>query len=559
MVMPEYTRKIIEQYLDCARVTEYLKQQQNEDGSYPGLKPNPVVSMYCLRILEALNKKPQYENTYKWVLSLQTGKRGFAEATGENSWAQTTYYGAEMHALLGMRPKFDGEFQQFVLSHQNSDGGFSAHLEPNSDLSATICWVLSALNLGFGRGIDAKLGVYLDSFLNDYERLDYSSAYNILRILSDLNLGTASSDKIRQSYLEKLSSPANLSLTALYYMVRALELLGTNIEPQVESYVLKNYIRFVFKNVAETWMIIDLCSFFGLKTTEEDFADYVYALELPCGGFCDKRETNLLTAYECIQSLMILNEEPKHPSRAADWIRSCQKSDGGFAGSPGAAAGINMQFRAVRCLNILGNSLDKKRVVEYLNRNIFPVNPFDTYYRTYGFCELDELPAGYRKIIVSLLEFQGRTGGFSHQLGGAPDMYATARSVIAISNVLKILESKRIKHFNWLNKIRDGVVNWIKTCENSEGGFSWVPDEVSYMQPTYKALHTLYILREKPRCIDRHIAYLKKLQNDDGGFNGGEKETPSYPLFAYYAVASLLIVNYFKQAQSPELDVFLGI
>ena len=106
------TKEILKKYLETEKIKKHLQDFQHENGGYPGLKPDPISSIFFSGILNEIGKKPKYKSTYDWAQALQTGKRGFAEAPGENCWNDRTFWGSEIHKSLEIRPKFEKEFLQ---------------------------------------------------------------------------------------------------------------------------------------------------------------------------------------------------------------------------------------------------------------------------------------------------------------------------------------------------------------------------------------------------------------------------------------------------------------
>jgi len=541
--MSTETKKILDKYIDTKKCVGYLKKQQNHDGSYPGLKPCPVTTMHCLKILKLLGRKPQYKNTVKWIQSLQTGKRGFGETTGQNSWDYTTYFGSEMHKALDIRPRHEKELEKFILNHMNEDGGFSSDYEPRSNLRSTIYWCLAALNLGFK--IEQKTYEYLNEQLKYFNNMNLSQIYNIITILRSNNVHIDNESKIK----EFIQNSKESLLQRVYYSSKILD----NSNEEVNKKFIAGFNN-VFHSPQISLMILELHLQQGISFNKQDFAEYVDGLEMTGGGYYDKKQTHLLSAYECILGLKMLNDQPD--ICAADWIKTLQTPDGGFATTKGASSWINMPFRALRILKTSDDTIDTFHLRNYLDKTIYPINSFNAFYGTCAYVELNELPPGHRKIVKDIMKFQ-TFGGFSDPIDGQPNMYATERSVCAMSNIMKLLDAKKKIHMNWLLKIKKKVVDWIYQCENKEG-FSWIPDEISYIQPTFLALHTLWVLKTKPNHLEDHIQYITKCVNTDGGYHGGEKGTPSGTLYTYYVLASLLILDSFKN-QNTDIDHYLGL
>jgi len=343
------------------------------------------------------------------------------------------------------------------------------------------------------------------------------------------------------------------SISEVYYSSKILDVIGERKVFSIDKFgsPLKH-------GPIEAYMLLDLYGDYKINFSKQEVRPYVDELELACGGYYNPREENLLTAYECImgQALLGVVDADK---KVIKWIETLRTSDKGFGGSPGADSWINMPFRALRIARVLGTSIDTLGLKEYLDDTIAHVNPFNAFYGTNAYLELGFVPKDYPTIAQRLLSFCTEDGGFSGSPGGLPEMYETERSVGALYNINQMLEKKNISSVNWMNTVHQRVGIWVKNCEYANGGFSWVPGEKPYIQPTFLALHTLWMLGIKPENIDKHVNYILRHQNDDGGFNGGEEDTPSAALYTYYALAGLLILDAFKDNNTPKIDGFLGL
>jgi len=509
------------------KVIDFLKSQQNPDGSWKGWRPSPFPSMYCLLILEILGEKPLYKNTYKWVQSLQTDKRGFAETTGQNSWAYSTRCGAEMHRVLELKPKHEKEFIKYVLAHQNKDGGFSDMKNINSNLLATCYWGLSALSLGFLNQTNPKLSDYLKKELNKCSNL--MLIFQVLKLLNSMGVKLP---EINKNML-RFDSFENI-----YYSSEILHTLGKSLP--------KSHIPELFTNPEKTYKCLRLMKMQNIPFEHKKMLDYIREQELPAGGFFNKNETSMLRAAECMLTLNILGEKPDYKS--SGWVLRCQNQ--GFARSEGAKPTINMQVRAIRILKIENTKYDKKEVKQHLEDNIFPINPFNAFYGCLAYAELDIVPEKYKDIIEGIMRFHNMDGGFG---SGESYMYATSRCVVAIGCIVDLLDTRYV---DYIEKIRYKTIKWIKSCEN-KGGFGWMPGECSYMQPTFLALHALHVLGARPEYVKKHIEWIKNCQNEDGGFHGGDGGTPSGSVYTYYGVMGVEILLVWK-GKIDEVD-YLGL
>lgn len=498
-------RDILSKHIDVSKTSEYIKSLQHDDGSFQTIAPHPITTMHCLRILNLLGKRPK-EKTINWVQSLQTGKRGFGETTGQNSWDYTTFWGSRMHKDFNIKPRFEKEFEEFVLSHQTREGGFSSLGEKEPNFNSTVYWCNSAIDIGFGNKINSNVADYLHKYIENHQ-VSLKMHYLAQRVAS-----------VFDSELPKYNGDIK-GISGLYYNVKYRMLLGKDIseyEQDVDGLDIST------KNLARLAMIVELKKIFGKKFDNEPIIKYVKSLEMEEGGFVDKKESLVVSMYECIQSLLMLEEEIPKKEQMIEWLQA--NSDRLIFSSD------KETFWSVRSYDILKRVEENREIIRYAE-SIMKKSPYSLFYSS-GICRvLGHSPRTKRQLLMRLMRLC-REGGFSSTPDGKREMYETYRAIVSIHNL-----SQRL---NWVQKIPD---KWIMSCECPGGGFGWVPGERPYIQPTYQALHSLFLMKEMPKDPKKHIEWIKRFYNTDGGFNGGEKETPSSSLYTYYALASLLMLE----------------
>lgn len=177
-------------------------------------------------------------------------------------------------------------------------------------------------------------------------------------------------------------------------------------------------------------------------------------------------------------------------------------------------------------------------------------HPFNSYYffgsldalkdflTTQSLHEVDN-QLNLENVIQELIKYQSTDGGFSPVPAGLPEMYETFRVLYSLEYIRRTFKR------NYLTEVDDTVVEWILSCEDSKGGFSWIPNKRAYVQPTYHALECLRILGVIDEIDkEKHIKWILRFQNNDGGFNGGEEHTPSDLHFTFWVLRSLdILIN----------------
>jgi prenyltransferase beta subunit len=543
---------LLNKFPNLKKTVSFLLNSQNSDGSYNTLKPDPITSMYFLGILYELGKKPKFRTIYSWVKSLQTDHRGFGEATGENSWDYTTYWGSKTHMFLEIRPEFEEDFINFVQSHQNSDGGFGRFVNTPSTLNSTIYWTISLIDLGYHIKNKMMLINYLNNYLKYKHRsLSLTEIYNIIYILTRLKHKI----EIKEKIINRLKKYSFIDLEELFYYSFIFRMLGESVDLD-KKFILKcqnsdgGFGKFPYSllsNPRSTYFAIKLLKNMNALdgNIKNKVIGYVHKNELKEGGFINKKDKNTHTLYCCVSALDILGYKPKHLDKLLLWLKYCQNNDGGFGYFPRSQSSEKATYWSLVALKLLDGlgTINKEKLKEYLDRNIMNVNPFSSYYLV-GVCEiLDVLPSNYSEIIEELLTYQTKDGGFAPIKNTKPEMYETFRAVNAIYSVENILQKNEIPHQSRISEINKKTISWILSCESKNGGFSWIPYEISYIQPTYHALTILSTLNKKIGNTQKHIKWIFRFQNKDGGFNGGIRGTPSDVHFAFWALNSLNILN----------------
>jgi prenyltransferase beta subunit len=526
---------------------DYLKNIQDKQGSYRDLRPNPHVSVYFLGILSEMGVRPEYKNTVNWVLSLQTGHRGFGETTGENSWDYTTFWGSQMHKFLGLKPNYEEDFVNFVQAHQNYDGGFGSMVGHESELGSTLNWAISLIDLGYRIKYGKELCNFLLLRLNYFRGLPLEVIFKIVYILEKLECEIKPKEDIanfifhlRDSRKKFLREGENLYY--LYYCTSILKLLKKNI--------VTPHLEFDFSSPEKVYFSIKLMKMFGTFMPNEfinRIINYCYSHELKGGGFYQESGRNIYIGCCAINALKIFSEKPRYKKELISELKFCQNKDGGFGYPPGSRSNEKQTYwllDTLRCLNAL-DIIDTDKLKIYLSRLSENVSPFLSYYLTGAYEIINAIPYRYKEIVENLLEFKNNDGGFGWFRNTQSEMYEVFRAINAIKNIENILERNKIKHGHWIKSFKKEVVSWIFSCENAGGGFSWMPQENSYVQPTYLALTVLEIFNAEIKNTETHIKWILQFQNEDGGFNGGVKGTPSEVHFTFWALKSLSILKYF--------------
>lgn len=543
---------------DLNNLKKFLLNAQREDGTYRELTPDPRQTAYALGILKELSFEFKEPETKKWVLSLQTGKRGFGETTGQNSWDYTTFWGSLMHSYLSIKPKYGEHFIKFINYHQTQTGGFSGFVGGAQNLMSTLDWISSLQILGYNIKNKKIIIKYLNEILNkNLNNLHVEQLNRIVWIIDKLG-GTIQQ---KENIIFRLNKEENKvpkflqSLENIYFQNKILGLLQAPFRISQDRIFHHFNADGGFSNFLGERS--DLSStFFAVKTLNliksdlpfrEKIINFVLNNRTQKGGFYDSKEKSVYSCFCAVHSLDLLNMKPLDVESLSTWLKYSQNEDGGFGTAPNTESFEKGTYWVVSSLEKLNklSIINLEGLRNYLIHNLQP-NPFNLYYilgtsQIIGIYDFDiDYANGLER---ELLEYRNKDGGFSNEKKAESEMYEAFRAVSAL-NALQIFFQKNNCDKNILTQsLKKSIKNWISSCESKGGGFSWIPKERSYLQPTYHALDTLEILGLKIKNRDKHINWILKFQNIDGGFNGGDIGTPSDINSTFWALESLKVLS----------------
>ncbi len=146
-----------------------------------------------------------------------------------------------------------------------------------------------------------------------------------------------------------------------------------------------------------------------------------------------------------------------------------------------------------------------------------------------------------------LKSLQRPDGGFSHQPGQASHITNTYFAIKALAEL------------GALNQIdKKKVVELLISCQHPDGGFGQLPNQHPYLQYTYNAIFLLKILNVLNKIdLQKHINWPKSLQQPDGGFwpGTGQKQSQMNP--TYFAIRTLMEVEALDQIDVDKLVEFI--
>ena len=202
-----------------------------------------------------------------------------------------------------------------------------------------------------------------------------------------------------------------------------------------------------------------------------------------------------------------LNQNDARIQQALGYLRTLQNDDGGFS-NPGEESSVSNTHWVIMALVAAGEDphawmKNGQSPIDYLRMNAKNLTGSTDYERMIlALVAAGENPRDFagRDFVVELrktyLEENGQFSDF---------IYTTLWGILALSSVGEDVSKS---------------VAWLKTQQNDDGGFAWVPGEKSDFDDTAAAIEALIAAGERPdsTVIRAALEYLHAGQNTDGGF-----------------------------------------
>jgi hypothetical protein len=541
-IMTKPHDKDLKKYINTTAVSEYVLTKQTNKGYFFYPSPMTYTTSYFLGLSNCLGISPQYGSTYNYVKSLQMGDLGFSETTGEMCWLYTSYYGANSHKWLGIDPRNKSGLIKYIQSFQNEDGGFGSMPNLSSDLQSTF-YAVSILKSVDAQPKDAnKVIEWMKSKIKDVK--SYEEVYELVQIPSNLKYNFSNEEiELLKNNIKGASLQSSSSRT--FFILSTMKILNENISQ------FKDVIDWLKANQKTdgTFFSSDVqdnlysCQIFLLFNetipNKEKLLKYVNDHEIVDGGYESEDQITSASNYWSIHTLSLIGLKPTDVSSYVSWTYK--------TGSSGSWGRIVDTYFSLYSLKLLDELKPNEKIINELRRNDYPnISPYTARYLIPSYMFVQITPSYPIDNGKSIITYQNKDGGFASGKGSISDMYSTFRAIESLHFLHRYLELKNIEHQNWIEEIKPSVSVWIKNSQSKDGGFSWMPGEPAYMQPTYFAVRSLWLLHEKPRDIDSAIEWVKNHQNEDGGFNGGVEKTPSDVLHTFYATGALLMLDDMK-------------
>lgn len=257
-----------------------------------------------------------------------------------------------------------------------------------------------------------------------------------------------------------------------------------------------------------------------------------------------------------IEVFLFMERKSGHSLNVAkilQYLKDREKEEGGFSLVPELYPDIEDTYYAIRTLKLLNGAINRDKTIQYLKSIDWTQanSPRTIYMLTYLHLtlKLDFPPP--------LVHFLNQEGPIFQTLDGQYFFDKTQKllnrsSIPLISLFLsqahqhENLQALRKKVSIWINHRihfeREGIIQWVQSCQNGDGGFGFYPGTTSFMENTYCALEILSKLGSLTLRKEDCRQYLLNCQTKSGGFG---RAPMSFPFIesTFHAVTSWLLLD----------------
>jgi hypothetical protein len=272
-------------------------------------------------------------------------------------------------------------------------------------------------------------------------------------------------------------------------------------------------------------------------------ADFVMAHHNSDGGYSFLRPlygvefpSSISETYYALAILSMLGERIPRREKTAEFVKSMQEPDGTFRSA-------EVAFYTVKSIRLLNEELPSTTFAEQLYQLLsmqrmtheaagpghfssdYDVtgSPFMETYCTAAALHFSGLPV-YLKDVAWLAD-QEKNGGFGVE---RPDIAST---YYALGTLLYAGYPKEKAY---------RVTGFAEKCAVAEGGYASIPyGAPAFLESTYFASTILYLIEQSPREPRKHVRFVCRLQNRNGGFRRSSAMGISTLCNSYFAVKSL--------------------
>jgi hypothetical protein len=260
----------------------------------------------------------------------------------------------------------------------------------------------------------------------------------------------------------------------------------------------------------------------------ENVIKYIIQRQNEDGGytFCQGTESNAQDTYYGLAVLKLLGAQPPRIHRTVRWLRDFPTED------------LYALYYVSKALRLCGEPVRRDLADRILAQRLadgsfgtidvyveVPSEFESTFMATELMATLDAAE-NVETTIDWLLRHQNSDGGFGAYRRS--NLRSTFHAIASLRNL------------GYPVKSLDGTVTFVRSCEQSSGGFSVVPtSSTSYMEDTYCGVLTLDILGQRCMYPEETASRILKSQNSNGGFRRSVELGISTFEDTYFALAAL--------------------
>ena len=93
---------------------------------------------------------------------------------------------------------------------------------------------------------------------------------------------------------------------------------------------------------------------------------------------------------------------------------------------------------------------------------------------------------------------------------------------------------------------RDKAIDWLRACQNYDGGFGFMPGTTSFIENTFYGLRALELLGGQSEDPEMALNYVLSCRTKSGGFSRKANAAPFLDA-TYYAIGSLISLQKYQK------------
>ncbi len=242
------------------------------------------------------------------------------------------------------------------------------------------------------------------------------------------------------------------------------------------------------------------------------------------------------------------------------YLKAREKEEGGFSLTPDLYPDIEDTYCAIRTLELLHHEVDRGKTANYLkNIDWMQVGfPRTIYMLAYlHFCLNIEFPPPLTGLLkrdwlkFRTLDVQFFFDEIQKLLNKPMKPFTSLHTFLFChhENLQTLRKKVSVLLNHGVDFKREEIIQWVRLCQNGDGGFGFYPGTTSFMENTYCALDILSKLNGSPIKINACREYILNCQTKSGGFG---RAPMSFPFIesTFHAVAGWFLLDLMKKVEN---------